>query len=1023
MAEVMKYIKKKLDVAIKKTFKPISGEKNSYSEAAREKFNSVLAVNEMSEHFDFNDLIMFEDFDEEKKYFYTDFNGDIYVGYGFFVKTAVIQGTDIAESINSAINVLPEESVIQSHCVSLPAVEYRLEQWRQASLKRENEAVFRSINNTFNHLKGASFLNSLSNEYQYHTKENLHFILVTEKMTVDFEDENRDEEIKQFYNDFEERKGKVKGNITKTLGRPVDMELEDYHFIMWSLLNPHRVMSEQFAYSNRFNNICKNLNKVVDPDTNIYLAKNGKISFSYLSENPEYNGGIIDVNKVPAQEIFAVPMTIAEFPEHLYMHSTGALIGAADDRIEMISEMFHIYTTAVKINQEKAVRSVKIKKAIINKQLVSDSEYAKNNMEEMFERRDASDVFLKELGVDSNNKAGSGDESAVKMYSGITLYGTKERLPTSISNVKSIYTKNGFRLEEEPNITLPIFLASLPHQYYLALDAVSSGLQRSELVRSFNASCAFHLQDESKGSDPAIGGCPVIGAKGQISYINFFDSINGYNGVVVGTTGSGKSFTLAELSKMMFCMNYKIRIIDIGGSYSSFVESMGGQNFEFDPKKPTSLNPFSSLADDDAFIANKEYIESLIKIMSGIARLEHNGELDKAYNEALISEAVSNAWESMGSFADISTIYDELLELDQIKKSEHKSMIEDHVSHQYAGEAATLAYNMQEYATTGGTYYEWFNGACQLDISNELMTFEFQKVATSDKLRTLLLTVTLNLIKNDVYKNKNPDKKTLILIDEAHQFFKDPIASKPIELLYRKARKHSAACFLGTQSYEDFNLNESSQAILANAYWKITLFQGSQSFKEMIEKNLIPNDPDSYAYKTISSINSINREMAIISGSGLPSIYRLRVHPYNYYMNSSKDSLFLRKTVLNVVSDFYSEILDNTKVFKDDLENLGFFTLSLLQNDFKGKFEFAIQENIKKMASEVNDNALEKHKKQEKKEKALFSNVNEDKGKKIVLDTLWFFVLEKTINEFAEIDVKKMGLKFYTDIKGQGSNK
>jgi len=74
-------------------------------------------------------------------------------------------------------------------------------------------------------------------------------------------------------------------------------------------------------------------------------------------------------------------------------------------------------------------------------------------------------------------------------------------------------------------------------------------------------------------------------------YINF-SAGNSKHAIVVGPTGSGKSFFTGDLIVQRHTHGWKQLIIDVGGSFQFLVEELGGLHINYNPQNPIRLNPF-----------------------------------------------------------------------------------------------------------------------------------------------------------------------------------------------------------------------------------------------------------------------------------------------------------------------------------------------------------------------------------------------------------------------------------------------
>jgi conjugal transfer ATP-binding protein TraC len=81
---------------------------------------------------------------------------------------------------------------------------------------------------------------------------------------------------------------------------------------------------------------------------------------------------------------------------------------------------------------------------------------------------------------------------------------------------------------------------------------------------------------------------------GSPLYVDFYSpKLNGNNFMVIGPTGSGKSFTIGYMILQRQERGERQIIIDVGGTYKTiFFGNRKGLFYEYDPQKPLKYNPF-----------------------------------------------------------------------------------------------------------------------------------------------------------------------------------------------------------------------------------------------------------------------------------------------------------------------------------------------------------------------------------------------------------------------------------------------
>ena len=108
---------------------------------------------------------------------------------------------------------------------------------------------------------------------------------------------------------------------------------------------------------------------------------------------------------------------------------------------------------------------------------------------------------------------------------------------------------------------------------------------------------------------------------------DFYDTVklNNNNFLVVGPTGSGKSFTVGNFILQRFYRGERQIIIDVGGTYLSIFYAIPPEKcryYEYDPEKPLKYNPFLVKRDaiSGKFILTEDKAVFLANLISTIWR-------------------------------------------------------------------------------------------------------------------------------------------------------------------------------------------------------------------------------------------------------------------------------------------------------------------------------------------------------------------------------------------------------------------
>lgn len=805
--------------------------------------------------------LAYEYFDEETNLFFMDENNQMVVGFGLVFTPQLLQDDTLAESFNTLLLKMPVGAVVTTMIHSSPVVGYALDAWELSKNRRHSVMTTKLVEKRKQYYENAATGLSLTETSRLHTRTYKHILLIR----IPFEGNAASEtEINEYFNRIVELKNMAKGNLLSGNLYPDDLTPAFFHSFVWHLLNPQKVKKNQRFYLDEM------LDSKLTPKNLVHKSTRTKVSTSSTLLFMDEGENIVD----NADEIVeVVPMTVDEYPEMLFPQMAGSLIGSMIDKDARISAPFTLYTHIEIVNPDEAVKAVKFKKFLIQKQLVSESDFAKNNFADMFKRRDDSTIFINQS---------KGKYRPVRMMTGVNVYTTPKEKNLDTEEVEGVFKSQGYRLSVEPFIGLPIFLSSLPFMYDPKVDLPNAGLQRSQMVTSFNAACASHFTGEWKGTSTAIteregepptgGGTLMVGPKGQLASLDLFNSNTNYNGIAVGTSGAGKSFWMAEIALDIFCRNGVVRIIDVGRSYYNLCENLGGQNVIFDLSNPISLNPFWGVRDKHTFDKLAEFWRDLLVAMAYPGQRESH-----SWEYRFIQHAINAAWREHG----------ERLELSKIVTTMEALLQGDNFNQDPRG--ADVIYQLSPYADPNGNFHAWFSGECQLEMNNDFMVFELDELGSSPELKAIVLMMVTNQIERELYLSDR-SRWRLTIIDEAYDLLRNPSVGQVIEYLFRKARKYKGSCIVGTQSFADLYYNESTKGVIANSAWKYILQQESASLKKAFDEEIIPRNE--FMEKVVSGVKPGKDygELFVKTPFEFSVLYRFITDPYSFLTFSSKDS-------------------------------------------------------------------------------------------------------------------------------------
>ena len=293
--------------------------------------------------------------------------------------------------------------------------------------------------------------------------------------------------------------------------------------------------------------------------------------------------------------------------------------------------------------------------------------------------------------------------------------------------------------------------------------------------------------------------------QGELVNMDLFDpSLPSKHALLIGSTGSGKSFTTNYLLTNFLIeseINHVV-IIDIGGSYRKLCQLFDGQYLSVDLTDAYAFNP---LPERDGVFDGKEYDPDILAytiLILGRMILDE-GEVLNGAGESLLENALKRTYRTGGS----PTLKDIRSYLQNIEGNEETKSL-----------AAHYANNLEMW--TEGRYSRIFNTSKRLAVDNRLIVFDLEKLGHHPRLQSVYFYVIREIIDA---KLRAKALKKMIVIDEGWRFFNDDVGSRLIENLYRTARKSNGMILSISQSPVDFLNTKAANAIISNTYVKYVL--------------------------------------------------------------------------------------------------------------------------------------------------------------------------------------------------------
>ncbi|SJZ83762.1 TraG family conjugative transposon ATPase [Sediminibacterium ginsengisoli] len=350
------------------------------------------------------------------------------------------------------------------------------------------------------------------------------------------------------------------------------------------------------------------------------------------------------------------------------------------------------------------------------------------------------------------------------------------------------------------------------------------------------------------------------------------------NKIIIGPSGSGKSFFTNHLTRSYHAQGTHVVIVDVGHSYKGLCELTRGYYFTFSEDEPISFNPFYVGQDETLDIEKKESVKTLL-----VALWKKDDERFTRSEYVALSNALQLYYDSRPGFPCFNSFYEFLqtefvavLERDKVKDRDF--------------DVANFLYVLRPYYR-GGEFDYLLNATANLDLLQQpFIVFELDNIKDHPILFPVVTIIIMDVFISKMRKLKGVRKQ--MLIEEAWKAVAKNGMAEYIKYLFKTARKHFAEAIVVTQEIEDILSSEIiKQAIVNNADYKILLDQRKYQ-NRFSEIQQLLGLPDSEVPK-ILSMNKANdplhryKEVYIWP---LRKVYRVEVSAEEYLTYTTEEA-------------------------------------------------------------------------------------------------------------------------------------
>ncbi|MBI2573571.1 DUF87 domain-containing protein [Candidatus Woesearchaeota archaeon] len=291
--------------------------------------------------------------------------------------------------------------------------------------------------------------------------------------------------------------------------------------------------------------------------------------------------------------------------------------------------------------------------------------------------------------------------------------------------------------------------------------------------------------------------------KNKIPYIKNVFNLTNANGIILATSGAGKSYFTKLLISRLFMNGADIIIIDPQGEYGALTQHYHGETITISKNSSTIINPLDLMGHE--YLEKRLSLMDLFQIMLGDITEVQKAILDKAVDITYGRRGINrDSWDSKPPI--LQELYQTLVNLNREAHSQEKKTY------------MALLNRLGMYAENG--VFSFLNRHTNINFSNRFVCFNIGSMPKQVK------PVVMYLVLDYVYQRmKGSLKRKILVIDEAWAMLQTAEESSYVFEIVKTCRKFNLGLLMITQDVADLVGSKAGHAVLANTSYTFLLRQ------------------------------------------------------------------------------------------------------------------------------------------------------------------------------------------------------
>ena len=392
------------------------------------------------------------------------------------------------------------------------------------------------------------------------------------------------------------------------------------------------------------------------------------------------------------------------------------------------------------------------------------------------------------------------------------------------------------------------------------------------------------------------------------------------NVMIIGKSGSGKSFATKTLLANFAADNTKIFILDPEKEYEKLTKSLKGKYIDVGSSLQGIINPFhviQALDNDEEEQKEGDYNDIVENKKEKPEEKKQNDSFNQhlqfleQFFRTILEGISSDAFEIINSLVlDLYKKFniDENTDLKSLKPTDYPTFDD-----LYALLQERLAQAKEDFLlnnlrvaeayirkfSKGGRNSNLWNGPTSIETNENFVCFNFQSLiaGNNEMLTNAQMLLVFKYVENEIINNKdynklhNTNRKIIIVVDEAHIFInpKYPIALNFMTSMAKRIRKYGGMQIVITQNINDFvgseEIKRQSTAVINACQYSLIFSLSPSDVNDLIE-----------LYKNSGGINKEERNRIVSAQIGQAFVITaptartmVNIHPLDYVQSIFKD--------------------------------------------------------------------------------------------------------------------------------------